>query len=79
MPPQRRGLSLPGLTGPGLRQRVVPACNLWLPLHPFLMLRRLFGEPWGWTILKTLLLGAAYGLVLLGAFFVTAVVLFLLL
>lgn len=53
------------------------AANLWLFLYPFFMLRRLYGEPWVLTALKTGLLSTIYTLTLAAGFFVTAVLLFL--
>jgi len=55
------------------------AANLWLVLYPFFMLRRLYGNSWKLTILKTTLLSLAYLLTIAVGFFTTAVVLFLLL
>lgn len=70
---------LAGLPDLGLQRWVVLAANLWLALYPFLMLRHLFRNSWPRTILKTGLLAGAYLLTLAAGFFVTAVILFLLL
>lgn len=70
---------LVGLTGLGLNRWLVLAANLWLLVYPFLMVRRLFRTPWPGTIFRTLLLALAYGLTLVAAFFVTALVLFMML
>lgn len=53
------------------------AANLWLFLYPFFMLRRLYGDSWLLTVLKTGLLSAIYTLTLAAGFFVTAILLFL--
>lgn len=55
------------------------AANLWLTLYPFFMLRRLYANSWGLTIFKTGLLAALYTFTLAVGFFVTAIVLFLVL
>jgi hypothetical protein len=51
--------------------------KIWLVLYPVLMLRRLFGNSWPKTIVKTGLLAFSYCFVLALAFTVTAAVLFL--
>lgn len=68
---------LAGFASPGLAALVRAACNLWLFLYPFLMLRRLFANSWSWTIVKAGAAGLAYGLTLGLGFFATAAVLFL--
>lgn len=55
------------------------AANLWLFVYPLLMLRRLYGNSWLKTGLKTFTLATAYTCVIAIAFFFTAVVLFFLL
>lgn len=55
------------------------AANLWLFLYPFFMLRRLYGNSWLLTVFKTGVLAAIYSLTLAAGFFVTAILLFLLL
>lgn len=54
------------------------AANAWFVLYPVLMLRRLFGNSWPRTLGKTLVLALGYALFIAFAFFLTAVVLFLL-
>lgn len=60
----------------GLRGWVTFAAGLWMTIYPFLMLRRLFGNPWKRTILKTVALAAAYSLTLAVAFGITVLVVF---
>lgn len=55
---------LAGLPGWGLDGWVTLACNLWLLVYPFLMLRHLFANSWPRTLVKTALLGFAYVLTL---------------
>ena len=69
---------LADLPGWGLGGWVAFACNAWLCLYPFLMLRRLFASSWPKTVLKTGLLTIAYTLTLSFGFFLTAVIAFLL-
>jgi hypothetical protein len=52
------------LTDLGFHRWVALACNLWLVVHPFLMLRRIFGQPWKLTVFKTLVVLLAYLLTL---------------
>ena len=66
-----------GLVSHGLRGWIVFAGNLWLMLYPLLMLRRLFGNSWRKTLVKTFLLAGAYGLTLGLGFLVVAAVVFL--
>lgn len=68
---------LAALPGWGLRAWVTLACDVWLGLYPVLMLRRLFGNSWIKTLLKSVLLAFAYGLTLGLGFFATAVLIFL--
>lgn len=65
--------------GFGLSSWVNFAANIWLALYPLLMLRRLFGNSWLKSILKTLLLALAYVATLGAAFFITGLLIFLLL
>ncbi len=67
-----------GLPGWGLDGWVAFACNLWLGVYPFLMLRRLFTNSWPKTVVKTFLLAVIYALTLSLGFFATAVGAFLL-
>lgn len=65
------------LVSHGLRGWILFAGNLWLMLYPLLMLRRLFGNSWRKTLVKTFLLAGAYGLTLGLGFLVVAAVVFL--
>jgi hypothetical protein len=56
---------------------VALACNLWLLVYPFLMLRRLFVNSWSKTIFKSLMLGVAYLATLGCGFVITAVIVLL--
>ncbi|RXK53847.1 DUF3667 domain-containing protein [Oleiharenicola lentus] len=69
---------LAGLPGWGLDSWVAFACNFWLGIYPFVMLRRLFANSWPKTVVKTFLLTVIYGLTLSLGFFATAVGAFLL-
>lgn len=53
------------------------AAKIWLAVYPLLMLRRLFGNSWPKTILKTIILALTYGLLLGLAFLGTVAVLIL--
>lgn len=55
---------LAGLASPGVASVLHGLCSLWAFAYPFLMLRRLFGNTWGWTIVKTAALIGAYGITL---------------
>jgi hypothetical protein len=70
---------LAGLASARLGGVLMFACTVWLVLYPFLMLRRLFANSWPKTILKTGLVALAYAATIGVGFFVTAVVLFLML
>ncbi|MBA4136441.1 MAG: hypothetical protein C0518_03905 [Opitutus sp.] len=65
--------------GIGLQGWVQLACNAWLAVYPLLMLRRLFANSWPWTFAKTFTLALCYVVTLGAAFFVTAIILFVLL
>lgn len=52
------------------------AANFWLVVYPLLMLRRLYGETWLRTALKTVGLALTYVLALAVAFIATAAVIF---
>ncbi|HVT74085.1 MAG TPA: DUF3667 domain-containing protein [Lacunisphaera sp.] len=54
-------------------------CNLWLLVYPFRMFRRLFGNSWLWTIVKTGVTGTLYTVTLGLGFLLTGLVLVLLL
>jgi hypothetical protein len=62
---------LAGLPGWGLENWITRLCNLWLAAYPVLMLRRVFGNPWGLTLAKTAVLGLTYALTL-GVVFILA-------
>jgi len=62
------------LPGWGLEHAVEIAGDLWMLVYPAWMLRRLFGDGWGKTILKTILLAGSYGFLLLTAFAAAAVI-----
>ncbi len=66
-----------GLPGWGLEGWVAFACNLWLCLYPFGMLRRLFANSWPKTVVKTLLLAFIYALTVSLGIFATAAAAFL--
>ncbi len=68
---------LMGLWSPGFAGLVGFGTWLWMCLYPFLMLRRLFGQSWIRTTLKTFLLAGTYGLTLGGGFLLTAIIVFL--
>jgi hypothetical protein len=70
---------LAGLLSARLGSVLMLACTVWMMLYPLLMLRTLFANSWGKTILKTGLLACAYAATLGLGFGVTALVLFLLL
>jgi hypothetical protein len=65
-----------GLRGPA--GWLETAANAWFVLYPLLMLRRLYGNPWLRTALKTAVLALAYIAALGIAFVATAAVLFFL-
>ncbi len=65
--------------GFGLSGWVTFAANAWLALYPLLMLRQLFANSWLKTFAKTLLLALAYVATLGAAFFITGLIIFLLL
>jgi hypothetical protein len=71
--------SLAGLLSPGLGSVLMFGGTLWLVIYPFVMLRRLFGNSWPKTILKTALLWAAHTTTIGFGILVTAIVLFLML
>lgn len=62
-----------------VRGWLILAANCWIVLYPLLMLRRLFGQSWVRTVVKTLALTFAYILTLALAFFTTGVILILML
>ena len=68
---------LAGLLGSGLAGWVRFAGNLWLCLYPVLMLRRLFANSWKLTIFKAVVLFIVYEMTLGLGFFVTALIVFL--
>jgi hypothetical protein len=65
-----------GLSGPA--GWITTASNAWLAFYPLLMLRRLFGNPWLRTAVKTVALALAYVFALGLAFVATGVALFFL-
>lgn len=67
---------LVGLPGWGLQGWVAFASSLWLMVYPFLMLRRLFGNGWLKTIVKTMLLAVMHLTVLSLAIAATAFLIF---
>jgi hypothetical protein len=71
-------IALARLPGLGVQGWVGLAGNAWLALYPLLMLRRLFGNGWIVTVVKTFVLALGYVFTLAVAFFLTAIVLFLL-
>jgi hypothetical protein len=70
---------LAGWGGPGLAGWVAFVAKAWLAVYPVLMFRRLFGNSWTLTLLKTGFLGVLYGLTLLTGFVATIIAVFLLL
>lgn len=62
-----------------VRGWLILAANCWIVVYPLLMLRRLFGQSWVRTVVKTLALTFAYILTLALAFFTTGVILILML
>ena len=71
-------IGLARLPGLGLQGWVSLAGNAWLALYPLLMLRRLFQNGWVRTAVKTFVLALGYVFTLAVAFFLTAVVIFVL-
>lgn len=69
--------ALASLPGWSLDGWVGFACSLWLCFYPLLMLRRLYANSWGKTLVKTLLLAAAYSLTLALCFMAMAALIFL--
>lgn len=67
---------LAGLPGWGLAPVASALCKLWMWIYPVVMLRRLFGDSWKKTLLKTGLLSLAYLLTLSLVMFVGAVIIF---
>jgi len=73
-----RGWTFVGaLPGWGLDAWIGFACNAWLCLYPFLMLRRLFANSWPKTVLKTFLLAGIYSTTLGLGFLAMAAIIFL--
>lgn len=69
---------LAGVAGlDSVREMLLFAAKAWLTVYPLLMLRRLFGNSWPKTILKTIILALTYGLLLGLAFLGTVAVLIL--
>lgn len=64
------------LPGWGLENLVALLAGLWLVAYPFLMFRRLFGNSWQRTIVKTVALALAYGGLLTGTILATAALIF---
>ncbi|MCF7688723.1 MAG: DUF3667 domain-containing protein [Cephaloticoccus sp.] len=62
---------------PQLAGYVALACNLWLVVYPFQMLRYMFANSWPRTVFKTLVLGLVYFFTLAMGFVVTAALLLL--
>ncbi len=56
--------NLAALISPGIGSGLHNLCDLWGFAYPFLMLRRLFANTWGWTIVKTAMLIGGYGITL---------------
>lgn len=67
---------LAGLASTKLHAAVVIACNAWLVLYPFLMLRRLFANSWKRTIFKTIVLTLVYVMTLSLVFIAAAMIIF---
>lgn len=67
---------LVGLPGWGAAGFVYAASTLWLWIYPVVMLRRLFGNSWKKTLLKTFLLAMAYWFTLMIVMFTGAVIIF---
>ena len=68
---------LVGLQFPSLAGLLGFAAGVWMTLYPFIMLRRLFGQSWGLTIFKTLVLTAVYGLTIVLGLLVNAFIVFM--
>lgn len=67
---------LAALPGWGLENLATLLAGLWLVAYPFLMFRRLFGNSWKKTIVKTVALALAYGGLLTGTILATAALIF---
>lgn len=67
---------LAGFAPFALQGWVVFACNAWMTLYPFLMLRRLFANSWPKTIFKGILLTFAYIFTLATVFIATVIIIF---
>lgn len=65
-----------GGISPVLGKIVSDLIGLWLFIYPFLMLRRLFKNSWGWTVLKGVVLFVSYFALMLAGFILTAAVIF---
>ena len=67
-----------GWMAPGVANLVGVAAAVWMALYPLLMLRRLFGQSLGRTLVKTAALAVLYGLTLALGFLLTAMIVFVL-